>query len=129
MNFLAKVESLEFGTLINNPNFLKDKHLKMVVGGGCSWCNQEASLSCGGCGKVYYCSREHQKQHWVKHKNDCRCYIELKSDDEGRLVKYIVILIQNIYSSVKQGMKNLIFLIKYSPFFRLQYNFVLFYYK
>lgn len=58
----------------------------MVVSGDCGWCQEYASLACGGCGKVFYCSRDHQRQHWVSHKNDCRSYQELQSPEEGRLV-------------------------------------------
>jgi len=28
---------------------------------------------CSGCGKVYYCSKECQKENWKAHKPDCHC--------------------------------------------------------
>jgi hypothetical protein len=41
---------------------------------GCAVCgNTTGSLKqCSGCGKVRYCSQEHQKQHWKTHKRVCK---------------------------------------------------------
>ena len=39
----------------------------------CAACGEAgASLKCGGCGLVYYCSRECQKKHWKVHKKECK---------------------------------------------------------
>ena len=37
----------------------------------CAVCAIAASLSCGGCKKVYYCGKDHQKLHWKEHKISC----------------------------------------------------------
>jgi hypothetical protein len=38
----------------------------------CSVCNAWTDLSCSKCQKVWYCSTEHQNQHWnEKHEQDC----------------------------------------------------------
>eukprot|EP01038_Epipyxis_sp_PR26KG_P009416 gene9416-12682_t len=34
-------------------------------------CRQQCQLKCKSCSSVYYCSREHQKQHWKIHKEVC----------------------------------------------------------
>lgn len=38
----------------------------------CAICDKHCSLKCSGCRIVWYCSKEHQKQHWPRHKLDCR---------------------------------------------------------
>lgn len=41
----------------------------------CGTCGSVASLVCGGCGEVAYCSKEHQKTAWKSgHKNQCKAY-------------------------------------------------------
>ena len=39
----------------------------------CELCGKlEDLLLCGGCKEVWYCSRDHQKCDWRKHKPDCK---------------------------------------------------------
>ncbi len=51
----------------------------------CAKCGEPASLKCGGCGDVSYCSKEHQKVHWKKeHKGKCKAYKIESHPDFGR---------------------------------------------
>eukprot|EP01023_Acetabularia_acetabulum_P034796 TRINITY_DN3270_c0_g1_i3.p2 TRINITY_DN3270_c0_g1~~TRINITY_DN3270_c0_g1_i3.p2 ORF type:complete len:285 (+),score=57.05 TRINITY_DN3270_c0_g1_i3:71-925(+) len=38
----------------------------------CKICGERTIQTCAGCLKVYYCSREHQKEDWKKHKKACK---------------------------------------------------------
>ncbi|KZW00908.1 hypothetical protein EXIGLDRAFT_830354 [Exidia glandulosa HHB12029] len=40
----------------------------------CAICAYPATSRCSGCGKVFYCSQEHQKTAWQKHKRLCKIY-------------------------------------------------------
>lgn len=40
----------------------------------CEICGVAANNKCGACSLVVYCSKEHQKAHWKKHKNECISY-------------------------------------------------------
>lgn len=40
----------------------------------CAICGIAASNKCAACSLVVYCSKEHQKAHWKKHKNECVPY-------------------------------------------------------
>jgi len=46
----------------------------------CAFCHVQANQRCTGCHETFYCSREHQKLHWRKHKNQC-CAFKIMSDD------------------------------------------------
>jgi len=50
----------------------------------CSVCRCKARQICGGCADIYYCSKEHQKQHWNTHKLHCKPYKIVVSDQLGR---------------------------------------------
>ncbi|XP_019642469.1 PREDICTED: egl nine homolog 3-like [Branchiostoma belcheri] len=40
---------------------------------GCELCGaMENLMRCGGCRTAYYCSKEHQRTHWKKHKRVCK---------------------------------------------------------
>ena len=41
------------------------------VPGACEVCQAETTKHCGACISTFYCSREHQKQHWGIHKKMC----------------------------------------------------------
>ena len=43
----------------------------MPLGGSCEICFIPSTLKCGLCENIYYCSVEHQKQDWRKHKKQC----------------------------------------------------------
>lgn len=38
----------------------------------CEWCGGAGTSRCGRCHVAYYCSREHQMQHWSTHKKVCK---------------------------------------------------------
>ena len=44
----------------------------------CAYCHVQANQRCTGCHETFYCSREHQKLHWKKHKNHC-CAFKVRS--------------------------------------------------
>jgi len=45
-------------------NMVKDQQ-KCVI------CDVISTMKCGGCMKVFYCSKDHQKLDWKTHKNLC----------------------------------------------------------
>ena len=45
----------------------------------CAYCHVQANQRCTGCHETFYCSREHQKLHWKKHKNHC-CAFKVNID-------------------------------------------------
>lgn len=40
----------------------------------CALCGIAANSKCAACSLVMYCSKEHQKAHWKKHKHECVSY-------------------------------------------------------
>eukprot|EP00095_Tigriopus_kingsejongensis_P011425 maker-scaffold953_size76948-snap-gene-0.8 protein:Tk11425 transcript:maker-scaffold953_size76948-snap-gene-0.8-mRNA-1 annotation:"hypothetical protein DAPPUDRAFT_194440" len=52
----------------------------------CAFCNGDANQRCTGCHVTFYCSREHQKQHWKKHKTNCCAFKICSSSVIGRHV-------------------------------------------
>lgn len=50
----------------------------------CALCSEKANSRCGGCNKVSYCSREHQKKHWKIHKGECCSWKICESPQLGR---------------------------------------------
>ncbi|GLV39505.1 SET and MYND domain containing arthropod-specific member 5 [Carabus blaptoides fortunei] len=52
----------------------------------CAECKQPAELKCSACKLVWYCSKEHQKQHWKQHKNLCKSYEIGQSPELGRFM-------------------------------------------
>lgn len=38
----------------------------------CVVCQKAAFHRCGGCSKIAYCNKEHQKANWKEHKKICR---------------------------------------------------------
>lgn len=38
----------------------------------CVNCGIPSKLKCTNCKNVFYCTKECQKDHWKKHKNNCR---------------------------------------------------------
>ncbi|KAK4873948.1 hypothetical protein RN001_013308 [Aquatica leii] len=47
----------------------------------CEVCHSPASQKCAGCHNVFYCNKEHQKEHWKSHKKQCRPF-EMQNDGE-----------------------------------------------
>jgi MYND finger len=37
----------------------------------CGVCHDPSSLRCGRCRKEYYCTKQHQEMHWIRHKKEC----------------------------------------------------------
>ncbi|XP_042221387.1 SET domain-containing protein SmydA-8-like [Homarus americanus] len=58
------------------------------MGGGdigtCGVCHTVASLTCGGCGSMHYCGKEHQRQHWPKHRVECPPYKVVSTPEAGK---------------------------------------------
>uniref|UniRef100_A0A6A7FNI6 Protein msta-like n=1 Tax=Hirondellea gigas TaxID=1518452 RepID=A0A6A7FNI6_9CRUS len=54
--------------------------------GVCQFCEMEATTKCTGCRKVFYCSRDCQKNHWSAHKDVCRPYKIGKIEGFGRVL-------------------------------------------
>ncbi|KAL1497646.1 hypothetical protein ABEB36_008569 [Hypothenemus hampei] len=42
--------------------------------GLCELCKNSCKTKCSKCKLVYYCSVEHQKEHWIEHKEHCKSY-------------------------------------------------------
>ena len=55
----------------------------------CAVCSSPATQICGGCGDVYYCSREHQRKHWAVHKTQCKPYKIVQDEKFGRYIKIL----------------------------------------
>nr|XP_053652888.1 SET domain-containing protein SmydA-8-like [Cherax quadricarinatus] len=53
-------------------------------GGACGQCGAAATLRCGGCSVIHYCSKEHQRQHWTKHKDECWPITQVHDTQGGR---------------------------------------------
>jgi hypothetical protein len=63
MNSIVVEHREEMGTVQDPPN--------CYVCGRYTCADGKRLLTCGKCGEMFYCSREHQKQHWPKHKKHC----------------------------------------------------------
>lgn len=55
--------------------------------GDCEVCSTKATQKCAGCQAVYYCSKEHQKQHWKSHKFLCTPAKIKEHPDLGRYLE------------------------------------------
>ncbi|KAJ9579509.1 hypothetical protein L9F63_004828 [Diploptera punctata] len=55
-------------------NFLQDEEGPRSMTGSCAVCKAQATQCCSGCHSVFYCCRDHQKQHWKIHKSQCTPY-------------------------------------------------------
>ncbi|XP_045583669.2 LOW QUALITY PROTEIN: SET domain-containing protein SmydA-8 [Procambarus clarkii] len=55
--------------------------------GSCDVCQTAASMACGGCGSAHYCCKDHQRQHWPQHRDQCPPYKLISSPEAG---KYLV---------------------------------------
>ncbi|XP_054268253.1 SET domain-containing protein SmydA-8-like [Macrosteles quadrilineatus] len=54
------------------------------MAGSCAVCSKPASQRCAVCKSVNYCNKNHQKQHWKTHKNECKCFEVATSSKLGR---------------------------------------------
>lgn len=45
-----------------------------VETGKCAVCDKESRTRCAACSGVFYCSAEHQKEDWKKHKPICKAW-------------------------------------------------------
>ncbi|KAF2369131.1 Zinc finger MYND-type [Trinorchestia longiramus] len=54
--------------------------------GSCAVCAKNASTKCTGCRKVFYCSRDCQRNDWSAHKDACRPYRVGKIEGFGRVL-------------------------------------------
>ncbi|XP_050298260.1 SET domain-containing protein SmydA-8-like [Anthonomus grandis grandis] len=53
----------------------------------CALCQKIANQICSACHNVFYCSKEHQKSHWKKHKEHCQAF-KISSDEAmGRFLE------------------------------------------
>ncbi|XP_037944727.1 SET domain-containing protein SmydA-8-like [Teleopsis dalmanni] len=52
----------------------------------CAVCQVPAKLSCSACKSIKYCGAEHQRQHWKKHKTDCRPFRVANDEQLGRFL-------------------------------------------
>lgn len=59
----------------------------MSLESNCAVCGVSAKLFCSACKSVKYCGADHQRQHWKKHKIDCRPF---KIEQDPELGRYIL---------------------------------------
>ncbi|XP_066994525.2 SET domain-containing protein SmydA-8 isoform X2 [Anabrus simplex] len=52
--------------------------------GTCAVCQSPATQCCSGCRCVFYCGRDHQRQHWKMHKSQCQMYKIATDETLGR---------------------------------------------
>ncbi|KOC62816.1 Protein msta, isoform B [Habropoda laboriosa] len=52
--------------------------------GVCPICGQRATLRCGSCRQQFYCSKEHQKQDWHRHRSACQAWKICENSELGR---------------------------------------------
>ncbi|XP_023349080.1 uncharacterized protein LOC111717857 [Eurytemora carolleeae] len=58
-----------------------------MSGKSCQVCSTVAESSCTGCFAVFYCSQEHQKMDWSKHKVNCsKPYTVIQDSVAGRVM-------------------------------------------
>ena len=55
----------------------------------CAYCHVQANQRCTGCHETFYCSREHQKLHWRKHKNQC-CAFKTCASSDAEMGRFII---------------------------------------
>ena len=48
-----------------------------VPQGDCVVCGRLAKSFCSGCKHIFYCTRDHQKQDWKNHKEDCKAFMKI----------------------------------------------------
>ena len=51
------------------------------VKGACAVCKKEAALRCSNCKGQFYCTKDHQRDDWQRHKSTCRAW-EIKENSE-----------------------------------------------
>lgn len=73
--------SRDFNFVIVTNNLTRNT---MVASHACGVCGTEAALVCGGCSSVFYCGKEHQKQHWGSHRKECLPYKVVASPEAGK---------------------------------------------
>jgi hypothetical protein len=56
----------------------------------CARCNKQATHCCTACRFTYYCSREHQQDHWIEHRLSCGWTPPIGASD-GSAVAVVVI--------------------------------------
>ncbi|KAF7989022.1 hypothetical protein HCN44_007332 [Aphidius gifuensis] len=66
---------------VQNCNQMDLKNLEKGHG-TCPVCGNEAKLRCAGCKIIYYCSQDHQRKDWTKHKSSCNNIWKVESNDE-----------------------------------------------
>ena len=53
----------------------------------CKVCSKKANIRCGQCGKLLYCSREHQFKDWVRHKANCKSNTNNANKTKNKIIK------------------------------------------
>lgn len=53
----------------------------------CEVCSIKSVFKCAGCGCCYYCSKEHQKYDWKRHKRLCKVLIKKKLSSQSSFMK------------------------------------------
>lgn len=92
ISYSSESDSTKFGlnhfdlSLLINPRRIVDIfQLKaFLVMDKCVVCNENAPFKCAACKAVHYCSTDHQKKDWQKHKVQCRPFKIEHSDVLGR---------------------------------------------
>lgn len=56
----------------SNSSSQRQSRFQLAKKGECEICKQSCRSHCAGCKRVFYCCKQHQQQHWARHKLVCR---------------------------------------------------------
>lgn len=67
----TKVSTATASTTTAIPVATQAPHQEKKLTGQCAVCDKTSNQRCGRCRSIFYCSVDHQRQHWSQHKPNC----------------------------------------------------------